>query len=185
MTSDASALFQLLLDQNEALQERVTSQEKSRPASVISAHTALEGADDAVNAADSSQPGGLALSQLVLGPKAHIGGHPVGRDEGPQFGTSRGGGNGSMPTPESLEDPELAEVAFLRVIMLRVLSGPMPAARSGEVDERESAAVERGSAVRPGSVSGPQVWHTGSGSATFAGGNAVPSARVVDPANCS
>ena len=77
MTSDASALFQLLLDQNEALQERVTSLEKSRPASVISVRTALEGADEAVNAADSSQPGRFALAQLVLGPKAQIGGHSV------------------------------------------------------------------------------------------------------------
>ena len=46
LSDHASAVFQLLLRQNEALQERVASLEKSRPASVISAHTVLEGAED-------------------------------------------------------------------------------------------------------------------------------------------
>ena len=40
MTNEASALFQLLLDQNEALQDRVVSLEKSRSGSVISAYCA-------------------------------------------------------------------------------------------------------------------------------------------------
>ena len=63
VTGDASTISKLLLDQNETLQERVASLEKSRPASVISAHTALEGAEDTANAADSSRPGGLVLAQ--------------------------------------------------------------------------------------------------------------------------
>ena len=79
---DASAILQLLLNLNEALQERVASLKKSRPASVISAHTALEGVDDAANAADSSRPGGSALVQSVLGPQAQTGGHAVGGAEG-------------------------------------------------------------------------------------------------------
>ena len=53
----------------------------ARLASVISAHTALEGADDTVSAADSSQPGGLAVAKFVVGPKAQTGGHPLGGDE--------------------------------------------------------------------------------------------------------
>ena len=44
MTEDASVILQSLINQNEASQERVTSLQKSRPASIISAHTALEGA---------------------------------------------------------------------------------------------------------------------------------------------
>ena len=62
--SDASVLLQLLLDQNDALQERVVNLEKSRTASAISAHTALEAADNDGNAADGSQPGGLPLAQF-------------------------------------------------------------------------------------------------------------------------
>ena len=124
MTSEASAILQLLLDQNEALQERVVSLEKSRSGSAISAHTALEGTGDAVNAADSSRPGGSALVQSVLGPQVPTGGQLARLREGhipglvsptagvlfsgssqlvandkPQFGTSRVGGisNGSIP----------------------------------------------------------------------------------------
>ena len=62
-----------------------------------------------------------------------------------------------------------------------MLSGSALALTSGRVDVRESSAVDVGSAVGLGSVSGRQVGHTGSGSATFDSGNPVPPERVLNP----
>ena len=79
---DASATIQVLLDQNEALQDRVGALDKSRSGSVTSAHTAIEGTGDTSNAADSSGPGGSALVQSSLKHHATAGGRFVGLREG-------------------------------------------------------------------------------------------------------
>ena len=100
---------------------------------------------------------GSALVQSLLGPQAPNGGHAVGRAEGqrpsfvspaagvlctvssqavvaacnPQFGTSRVGGNGSMPAPKSLEDPRVSRKVLHpdSWTLSMDLSGPLAASR--------------------------------------------------------
>ena len=88
----ASAITHVLLDQNEALQERAGALEKSRSGSVTSAHTAIEGTGDTGNAADSSGPGGSALVQSGLTQHATAGGRLVGLREGEAPGLSPAAG---------------------------------------------------------------------------------------------
>ena len=98
----------------------------------------------------------------------------------PQFGTSTVGGNGSIPAPKSLQDPGVSRSGIPKSGHVQhgflgpVLSGSALAVGSGQVDVRESAAVDVGSTVGLGSVSGRQVGRTGSESATFASGIPVP-----------
>ena len=81
ITAETGTLLKLLLDQHEALQERVVHLEKSRSGSVISAHTAIEGIGDARIAANSSRPGGSTLAQSVVRPHVLTGGQLAGLGE--------------------------------------------------------------------------------------------------------
>ena len=109
---------------------------------------------------------GSALAQSLLGPQAQNGGDAVGRAEGqrpsfvsptagvlftvssqavvagcnPQFGTSRVGGNGSIPAPKSLEDPRVSRSGVPKSGQVKhgllgpVSSGSALVLSSGQVD---------------------------------------------------
>ena len=90
----------------------------------------------------------------------------------PQFGIFRGVGNGSIPAPKRLEDPRFSrsgvpESGQVKHGLLPMLSGSTSVLRFGRVDWRESAAIDVGSIVGQGGVSGQQVGHTGSRSANY------------------
>ena len=83
----------------------------------------------------------------------------------PQFGTSSVGGKGSIPAPKSLQDPGNSTSGFPKSghvshgLLGAVLSGSSLGPRVGPEDTRESAAVDVGSPVGLGNMSGCK-WDT-------------------------
>ena len=164
-------LLQVLLNQREALHARIVHLEKSRSGSVISAHTAIEGSGDAGIAANSSRPGGSTLAQSVVKPHALTGGQQVGAGEiGAVSALSSAAGvlfvsHNLGFLVLAVKDPYLP-LGILLVGFLWSCFAWSP--RSGAVrvllrskswprNARESAAVDVGSTVGLGNMSGWQV----------------------------
>ena len=210
---DASATIQVVLDQNEALRDRVGALEKSRSCSVTSAHTAIEGTGDTSNAADSSGPGGSALVQSSLTQHATAGGRFVGLGEGevpglspaagvlfggssqaiaasaPKVRAFSSGGKGSVPASKSLQGSRASQNGVPSGKVQHALLSPALSASSlvatfGQGDMSGSAAVV-GSLLGTGSVAGPQAGHMRNMSTVPAIRKSAPPGNLSGPASGS
>ena len=165
---DASAIIQVLLDQNEALHDRVGALEKSRSGSV----TSVEGTGDT---ADSSGPGGSALVQSGLIQHVTAGGRLVGLREGdapglsPAAGALFGSSSQAIATSapqvrllvRAVKDPYLPLKVFKGLGLAKKVSLAVKVSMVSSVPCSNGSAAVVDSLLVAGSAAGPQAGHMG------------------------